>query len=48
MAAAIVRAVTHYEDPAMLAEVSRGIGEPMRGISVASLTPGEQLAGRGI
>ncbi len=48
MASAIVRAVTHYEDPAMLAEVSRGIGEPMRGVAVASLAPGEHLAGRGI
>ena len=48
MASAIVRAVTHYQDAAMLAEVSRGIGEPMRGIAVGSLAPGEQLAARGI
>ncbi len=48
MASAIVRAVTHYEDPTRLADVSRGIGEPMRGVAVASLPPGEHLASRGI
>jgi len=47
MAQAIVRAVTHYQDAAVLAEVSRGIGEPMRGVSTASLAPTELLAGRG-
>ena len=47
MASAIVRAVTHYEDPMVLAEVSRGIGEPMRGRSAASLPAEEQLAARG-
>jgi pyridoxal 5'-phosphate synthase pdxS subunit len=48
MAAAVVKAVTHYRDPAVIAEVSRGIGEPMRGRSVASLESDEQLAARGI
>ena len=47
MAAAIVRAVTHYADPTVLAEVSRGIAEPMRGRSAASLPAEEQLAVRG-
>ena len=47
MAEAIVRAVTHYADPTVLAEVSRGIGEPMRGRSAASLPAEEQLAVRG-
>ena len=47
MAAAIVRAVTHYEDASVLADVSRGIGEPMRGRSAASLPAEEQLAVRG-
>ena len=47
MAAAIVKAVTHYNDPDMLAEVSRGLGEAMRGQSVASIPVAEQLAGRG-
>ncbi|GAB4140264.1 MAG: pyridoxal 5'-phosphate synthase lyase subunit PdxS [Planctomycetota bacterium] len=45
-ARAIVRAVTHYDDPKILAEVSRGLGEPMHGL--AALEPGERLAGRGI
>jgi len=47
MAAAVVKAVTHFNDPHMLAEVSRGIGEAMRGLAVASLPVGEQLASRG-
>jgi pyridoxal 5'-phosphate synthase pdxS subunit len=47
MATAIVRAVTHYEDAAVLAEVSRGIGEPMRGQSAAALPAEQQLAVRG-
>ncbi len=47
MASAIVRAVTHFEDPMVLAEVSRGIGETMRGRSASSLPAEEQLAARG-
>ena len=47
VAAAIVEAVTHYEDAALLARVSRGLGAAMRGQSVASLPPEEALAGRG-
>ena len=46
-AAAIVKAVTHYNDPAILAEVSKGLGEPMRGLQVASLREEERLAPRG-
>jgi len=45
--AAIVKAVTHYHDPAILAEVSRGLGEPMRGLDVGALAPEERLASRG-
>ena len=47
MATAIVKAVTHFEDPVMLATVSREIGEPMRGQSASALPPAEQLAVRG-
>ncbi len=36
-AAAIVRATTHYNDAAMLAEVSEGLGNPMIGLEIASL-----------
>ncbi len=46
-AAAVVKAVTHYNDPKILAEVSRGLGEPMRGQDVQSLGPEERLATRG-
>ena len=47
MATAIGKAVTHFEDPAVLAAVSREIGEPMRGQSASALPPAEQLAARG-
>ncbi|MBI4506467.1 MAG: pyridoxal 5'-phosphate synthase lyase subunit PdxS [Chloroflexi bacterium] len=46
-AAAIVKAVTHFRDPAVLAEVSRGLGAPMRGIELGTLKKEELLAGRG-
>jgi pyridoxal 5'-phosphate synthase pdxS subunit len=44
---AIVRAVTHYNDPAILAEISKGLGEPMVGIGVSELAENERLAVRG-
>jgi pyridoxal 5'-phosphate synthase pdxS subunit len=44
---AIVQAVTHYKDPHVLAEVSKGLGEPMVGIAVNAMTPEERLAQRG-
>jgi pyridoxal 5'-phosphate synthase pdxS subunit len=46
-AAAIVKAVTRYNDPATLAEVSRNLGEPMVGRGVSTLPEAERLAGRG-
>jgi pyridoxal 5'-phosphate synthase pdxS subunit len=46
-AAAIVKAVTHFNDPYILAEVSRNLGEAMLGVSVATMTAGERIAGRG-
>jgi pyridoxal 5'-phosphate synthase pdxS subunit len=46
-AKAIVEATTHYRDPKILAEVSAGLGEPMVGISAASLAPSELLETRG-
>lgn len=46
-AQAIVKATTFYQDPEVLAEVSRNLGEPMVGRTVASLAPGEELAKRG-
>ena len=44
---AIVKAVTHYDDPLAIAEASKGLGEPMVGISARSPTPGQELATRG-
>jgi pyridoxal 5'-phosphate synthase pdxS subunit len=46
-AKAIVKAVTHYQDPAIIAEVSRGIGAAMRGIAAQSIPQAELLATRG-
>ncbi len=46
-AAAIVKAVTHYKDAAILAEVSKNLGEPMVGRTVANMPEIEKLAGRG-
>jgi pyridoxal 5'-phosphate synthase pdxS subunit len=46
-ARAIVEATTHFNDPKILAEVSAGLGEPMVGISSASLAEHERLEVRG-
>ncbi|KPL78293.1 pyridoxal biosynthesis protein [Ornatilinea apprima] len=46
-AAAIVKAVTHYQDPAILAEVSRNLGEPMVGRQVTEIPEAQRIAGRG-
>ncbi len=46
-AKAIVEAVLFYNDPKKLAEISRGLGEPMVGINVSSLEEGQLLATRG-
>jgi pyridoxal 5'-phosphate synthase pdxS subunit len=44
---AIVQAVTHYNDPHVLAEVSKGLGEPMVGINVSAMPEDDRLAKRG-
>ncbi|MFH1681195.1 MAG: pyridoxal 5'-phosphate synthase lyase subunit PdxS [Candidatus Eisenbacteria bacterium] len=46
-ARAIVRATTHYLDPKILAEVSEGLGEPMRGLDVSKMDEKELLQTRG-
>jgi pyridoxal 5'-phosphate synthase pdxS subunit len=46
-ARAVVRAVTFYNDPDVILEVSRGLGEPMKGIEMSTLRPEEVLATRG-
>ncbi len=44
---AIVKAVTNFNDPAILAEVSRGLGDAMKGLAVKALSQEELLATRG-
>jgi len=44
---AIVKAVTNYNDPKLLAEISKDIGGAMSGISVSTLPEDEKLAVRG-
>jgi pyridoxal 5'-phosphate synthase pdxS subunit len=44
---AIVKAVTHYNDPKILAEISVDLGEPMVGRQINSIPAGELIAGRG-
>ncbi|CAB0889091.1 pyridoxal 5'-phosphate synthase lyase subunit PdxS [Corynebacterium diphtheriae] len=46
-AAAIVKATTMYDDPAAIAEASRGLGEAMVGINVADVPAPHRLAERG-
>jgi pyridoxal 5'-phosphate synthase pdxS subunit len=46
-AEAIVKATTHYNDPMILAEVSKGLGEAMVGIEIDTLPESELLAKRG-
>jgi pyridoxal 5'-phosphate synthase pdxS subunit len=43
---AIVEASLHYDDPKLLAQVSAGLGEPMRGLDIAALGPGGLLQTR--
>ena len=46
-AKAIVQAVTHYNDPDVLAEVSMNLGEPMVGINLDTLSEQDRMAHRG-
>ncbi len=47
MAHAIVEAVAYYDNPRVLARISRGLGEAMRGIDVSKLSEEELLQTRG-
>jgi pyridoxal 5'-phosphate synthase pdxS subunit len=46
-AKAIVRAVTHYRDPAVLLEVSRGLRDAMPGLDIPTIPAEERLQTRG-
>jgi pyridoxal 5'-phosphate synthase pdxS subunit len=47
MAKAIVEAVNHYDDPRTIAEVSKNLGEAMKGLDIHLLSPDEVLQTRG-
>ncbi len=47
MARAIVKATTHYRDPSVIAEVSKGLGIAMPGLDIKTISPQELLATRG-
>jgi pyridoxal 5'-phosphate synthase pdxS subunit len=47
MAEAIVKATTHFNDPSILADVSRGLGSAMAGLDVRTMPVEEQMATRG-
>ena len=47
MASAIVQATTHFTDAKILAEVSKGLGAPMRGIALEAIPDQERMAVRG-
>jgi pyridoxal 5'-phosphate synthase pdxS subunit len=46
-ARAIVQATTHYNDPEVIAEVSKGLGDAMVGIEISAIPQDQLLAGRG-
>ena len=46
-AKAIVRAATHFEDPAELAKISEDVGEAMPGLEISSIEPEAMMQGRG-
>ncbi len=46
-ARAIVEATTHYEDYELIAQLSKGLGEPMKGIEISTLAPEQRMQERG-
>ncbi|MEW6424693.1 MAG: pyridoxal 5'-phosphate synthase lyase subunit PdxS [Bacillota bacterium] len=46
-ARAIVAATTHYNDPKVLAEVSKDLGEAMPGLEIAAIAPEQRMQDRG-
>src|SRR5665648_1261983 len=47
MAKAIVEATTHYDNPKIIAQVSEGLGEAMKGIEISKIAPAERMQDRG-
>ncbi len=46
-AKAIVEAVTNFDDPLVVAEVSKALGEPMKGLDISEIPENERLQERG-
>ncbi len=46
-ARAIVEATTHYQDYKLIAELSKGLGEPMKGLEISSIAPENRMQDRG-
>jgi pyridoxal 5'-phosphate synthase pdxS subunit len=46
-ARAIVQATTHFDNPQIIAEVSKGLGSPMKGIELNTIAEADRLAVRG-
>lgn len=46
-ARAIVDSTTYFNDPDVLAKVSRGLGEPMKGLDITDIPPDQRLSPRG-
>jgi pyridoxal 5'-phosphate synthase pdxS subunit len=44
---AIVQATTHFDNPKIIADVSKGLGTPMRGLEMGTIPEQERLAVRG-
>jgi pyridoxal 5'-phosphate synthase pdxS subunit len=47
MAKAIVEAVYHFDEPKVIAEVSKGLGDAMKGLSIDTIPDSERLQERG-
>lgn len=47
-ARAIVQATANYKDYQLIAELSKGLGEPMKGLEISSLSPAERMSERGL
>jgi pyridoxal 5'-phosphate synthase pdxS subunit len=46
-AKAIVEATTHFNNPAIIAEVSKGLGDAMQGLEIPTIRESELMAARG-
>lgn len=44
---AIVEATTHYEDYELIASLSKGLGNAMKGVEISTLLPEQRMQERG-